>query len=91
MKNSQFFQDNLKSIIYLFIYSKLVVTEKKLIKDEEVKQQEFNIVKSTVYVPHPEYFFDILAWIYSRDSDRLSTVSDEPESFLCILNLGKTP
>ena len=61
----------------------------KQIKSEPAKQEEFNITKSTVYVPHPEYFFDILTWVYSRDGDRLSSASDEPESFLCILNLGK--
>ncbi len=62
---------------------------KQQIKDDQGKQEEFDFVKSFVYVPHPEYFFDILTWIYSRDTDRLSASSDEPESFLCLLNLGK--
>lgn len=61
---------------------------KTQIKNEEVKQEEFSVVKSSIYVPHPEYFFDILTWIYSRDAERLGSASDEPESFLCILNLG---
>jgi len=32
--------------------------------------------------------FDLLTWIYSKDSKRLSLAADEPESFLCIMSLG---
>jgi len=30
----------------------------------------------------------LLTWIYSKDAKRLSLAADEPESFLCIMNLG---
>lgn len=46
------------------------------------------IVKTFIYVPHHEFFFDILTWIYSKDVYRLALGADEPESFLSILNLG---
>jgi len=46
------------------------------------------ITKTFIYLPHPDFFFDILTWIYSNDSDRLALAADEPESFLSILNLG---
>jgi hypothetical protein len=63
--------------------------ESNHIKHETIKQEEFDVIKSKVYVPYSEYFFDILSWIYGRDAERLKSASDEPESFLCILNLGK--
>ena len=57
-------------------------------KEEIIKLNDINVKKTYIYVPHPEYFFDILTWIYAKDSRRLSLAADEPESFLCILNLG---
>lgn len=75
IKHSRFFQENL-------------LGNKNQLRHEDSKQEEFKVIKTYAYVPHPEYFFDILTWIYSRDTDRLSGASDEPESFLCILNLG---
>jgi hypothetical protein len=57
-------------------------------REDTVKTNDMVIKKMYIYVPHPEYFFDILTWIYSKDAHRLSLAADEPESFLCILNLG---
>ena len=39
-------------------------------------------------MPHSEFFFDILTWIYSRDIKRLSFIADDQESYLSILSLG---
>ena len=75
-KNSKFFKDNLSG-------------EKKNIKDEKVSLKN-NVIytKSLVYIPNPDYMFDLLTWVYSKDAKRLSLAADEPESFLCIMNLG---
>lgn len=62
--------------------------ENKKVKEDTVKINDISLKKTFVYVPHAEYFFDILTWIYSKDPKRLSLAADEPESFLCILNLG---
>ena len=76
IKNSKFFKDNLTG-------------DKKQIKEEKIKTKAgIHIIKSFIYIPHPDYFFDLLTWIYSKDSKRLSLAADEPESFLCIMNLG---
>ena len=58
------------------------------IKNTTVTIDSGSYIKSFIYVAHPDYFFDILTWIYSQDSKRLSMSIDEPESFLCLLNLG---
>lgn len=57
-------------------------------REEKIKLGSNDITKTFIDVPHPEYFFDILTWIYSKDSHRLSCAADEPESFLSILSLG---
>lgn len=75
IKNSKFFKQNF-------------LGEKKQTKDEFIKTNDLTIKKTYIYVPHPEYMFDILTWIYGRDPKRLSLAADEPESFLCILNLA---
>ena len=76
MKNSKFFKDNLSG-------------EKKNIKDEKVNvKNNVSFTKSFGYIPNPEYVFDILTGVYSKDAKRLSLAADEPESFLCIMNLG---
>lgn len=74
-KNSKFF--------YQLFTNKIKAT-----KEEDVKMNETTIHKTFIDVPHPEYFFDILIWIYTRDNQRLSLAVDEPENFLCILSLG---
>lgn len=66
----------------------LGTNEKKPTKEEKVRINGTNIIKTYIDVPHPEYFFDILTWIYSKDPYRLSNAADEPESFLSILSLG---
>ena len=66
LKNSKFFKDNLSG-------------ENKNIKEERIKTKVGNQIKrSFLYLPHPEYFFDLLTWIYSKDAKRLSLVADEP-------------
>jgi hypothetical protein len=76
IKNSKYFKDNLSG-------------DKKQIKEEKIKTKTgISITKSFIYIPHPDYFFDLLTWIYSKDAKRLSLAADEPESFLCIMNLG---
>lgn len=75
MKNSKYFLQNFSG-------------DKKDLKEETEKKNDIALRKTYIYIPHPEYFFDILTWIYSKDAKRLSLAADEPESFLCILNLG---
>ena len=76
IKNSKFFKDNLSG-------------DKKQIREEKIKTKVGIVIKkSFLYLPHPDYFFDLLTWIYSKDAKRLSLAADEPESFLCIMNLG---
>lgn len=60
----------------------------KATKEEDVKINDTIIHKTYIDVPHPDYFFDILIWIYSRDNQRLSLAVDEPENFLCVISLG---
>jgi len=56
--------------------------------EKENKEESKIFTKTFIYVPHPDFFFDILTFIYSRDADRLALAADEPESFLSILNLS---
>lgn len=62
--------------------------EKKPTKEMIVTNNEIKLKRTFIDIPHPEYFFDVLTWIYSKDSKRLSLASDEPESFLSLLSLG---
>lgn len=63
-KNSKFFKDNLSG-------------DKKNIKDEKVSlKNNLSYVKSLVYIPNPDYMFDLLTWVYSKDSKRLSLAAD---------------
>ena len=62
--------------------------ERQPTKEEKSTFNNTTITKTYIDVPHPEYFFDILTWIYTKDSHRLSSTADEPESFLSILSLG---
>ena len=55
-KNSKFFKDNLSG-------------EKKHIEDEKVETKgNISYTKSYVYTPNPEYMFDLLTWVYSKDA-----------------------
>jgi hypothetical protein len=75
VRNSKFFKMNFSG-------------ERQNTRDVIEKKNDINLKKTFVYVTHPEYFFDLLTWIYAKDAKRLSLAADEPESFLCILNLG---
>jgi hypothetical protein len=75
LKTSKFFSQNFSG-------------DKKHLREDIETKNEIIMRKTYVYIPHPEYFFDILTWIYSKDAKRLTLAADEPESFLCILNLG---
>jgi len=55
---------------------------------KNISKRKKIITKTFIYVPHSDFFFDILTWIYTKDSERLNLAADEPESFLSILNLG---
>lgn len=57
-------------------------------KEEECKMGDNTIIKTYIDIPHPEFFFDILTWLYSKDSSRLIFAADESESFLSMLSLG---
>ena len=44
---------------------------KKPSKEETSKLGDVNIIKTYIDVPHPELFFDILTWLYSKDASQL--------------------
>jgi len=44
--------------------------------------------KTYIDIPQSEFFFDILIWIYSKDSKRLLLTANEPENYLSLLTLG---
>lgn len=75
IKTSNFFKSNF-------------VSDKSNLKETTEIKNDITLKKTFIYVPHPEYFFDILTWIYTKDERRLSIAADEIESFLSILNLG---
>ena len=52
--------------------------ERQPTKEEKSTFNNTTITKTYIDVPHPEYFFDILTWIYTKDSHRLSSTADEP-------------
>lgn len=57
-------------------------------KTEEILIEGHPITKTFITLPHSEYFFDILTWIYSKDINRLCFIADDQESYLSILSLG---
>ena len=71
-----------------FFYKLLITKEIKPIKTEEVNIEGNIITKTYIDIPHSEFFFDILTWIYSKDIKRLSFIADDQESYLSILSLG---
>ena len=76
-----------------FFYKLFTSKTKQPTKEESIPIQSAgstaqSLTKTYIDVPHSEYFFDILTWIYSSDSNRLTAIADEPHSFLCLLNLG---
>jgi len=79
-----------KILIYnsSFFYKLLQTKEIKPIKSEEINLEGNMINKIYINIPHSEYFFDILTWIYSKDIKRISLIADDQESYLSILSLG---
>ena len=75
-----------------FFYKLFTSKTKHPTKEESIPIQTNtntqSLMKTYIDVPHSEYFFDILTWIYSNDPNRLTAIADEPHSFLCLLNLG---
>ena len=71
-----------------FFYKLLYTKEIKPAKTEEVSIEGNKITKTYIDIPHSEFFFDILTWIYSKDIKRLSFIADDQESYLSILSLG---
>ena len=70
-------------------FNKLLNTKEiNPIKTEEVIIEGKKIIKTYINIPHSEFFFDILTWIYSKDIKRLSFIADDQESYLSILSLG---
>lgn len=70
-------------------FNKLLNTnEINPLKTEEVNIEGKKIIKTYINIPHSEFFFDILTWIYSKDIKRLSFIADDQESYLSILSLG---
>ena len=71
-----------------FFYKLLSTKEIKPIKTDEINIEGNKIIKTYITIPHSEFFFDILTWIYSKDIKRLSLIADDQESYLSILSLG---
>lgn len=70
-------------------FNKLLNTKEiNPLKTEEVIIEGKKIIKTYINIPHSEFFFDILTWIYSKDIKRLSFIADDQESYLSILSLG---
>ena len=70
-------------------FNKLLNTKEiNPLKTEEVNIEGKRIIKTYINIPHSEFFFDILTWIYSKDIKRLSFIADDQESYLSILSLG---
>jgi len=70
-------------------FNKLLNTKEiNPLKTEEVNIEGKKIIKTYINIPHSEFFFDILTWIYSKDIKRLSFIADDQESYLSILSLG---
>ena len=70
-------------------FNKLLNTKEiNPLKTEEVNIEGKKIIKTYINIPHSEFFFDILTWIYSKDIKRLSFTADDQESYLSILSLG---
>ena len=70
-------------------FEKLLVTQEiSPQKSEEVTIEGNLITKTYINLPHSEYFFDILTWLYSKDIKRLAFIADDQESYLSILSLG---
>ena len=74
--NSNYFND---------IFSK---KKKKITKEEEINLDGIIKPKTYIDIPQSEFFFDILIWIYSKDSKRLLLTANEPENYLSLLTLG---
>ena len=71
-----------------FFYKLLYTKEISPVKTEEINIEGNKIIKTYINIPHSEFFFDILTWIYSKDIKRLSFIADDQESYLSILSLG---
>jgi len=70
-------------------FNKLLNTKEiNPLKTEKVIIEGKKIIKTYINIPHSEFFFDILTWIYSKDIKRLSFIADDQESYLSILSLG---
>ena len=70
-------------------FNKLLNTKEiKPTKTDEINIEGNKIIKTYITIPHSEFFFDILTWIYSKDIKRLSLIADDQESYLSILSLG---
>ena len=61
---------------------------KKITKEEEINLDGIIKPKTYIDIPQSEFFFDILIWIYSKDSKRLLLTANEPENYLSLLTLG---
>ena len=71
-----------------FFYKLLYTKEIKPIKTDVINIEGNKIKKTYINIPHSEFFFDILTWLYSKDIKRLSFIADDQESYLSILSLG---
>ena len=70
-------------------FNKLLNTKEiKPTKTDEINIEGNKITRTYINIPHSEFFFDILTWIYSKDIKRLSFIADDQESYLSILSLG---
>ncbi len=56
--------------------------------EEPEKSEQLTHLKTPISIPHSDYFFDILTWMYTKDRKRLKKAAMETESLLCLLNLG---
>ncbi|MDR3549536.1 MAG: hypothetical protein P4M11_14930 [Candidatus Pacebacteria bacterium] len=56
--------------------------------EEHDKIEQLAYLKTPISIPHSEYFFDILTWMYTKDKKRLKKAALETESLLSLLNLG---
>ena len=56
--------------------------------EEYDKTEQLTHLKTPITVPHVDYFFDLLTWMYTKDKKRLKKLAAETESLLCLLNLG---
>lgn len=75
---------------------KTIDSNEKIIKkykcwEETVESYGKTIVKTYISLPSfcVRFFFDVLIWMYGKDSDRLQSICDDEETFLSMISIGK--